>query len=121
MGNLCKNTSFLFKGIWGYRKFMNITYDLTQYVNHPEVAEKIKIVSFFNEYGLKITKDAFNVGRSTIYSWKKKIKEGKGSLLGLINKSSRPYNTRRMYVEEKIYEFIKSLGQVPLKMHTVSI
>lgn len=90
---------------------MNITYDLTQYVNHPEVAEKIKIVSFFDLYGLKITKDAFSVGRSTIYLWKKKIKEGKGSLLGLINKKSKPYNTRRMYVEPKIYEFIKALRE----------
>jgi putative transposase len=90
---------------------MNITYDLTQYANHPEVSEKIKVVTFFNLYGLKVTKDAFMVGRSTIYLWKKKIKEGQGSLLGLINKSSRPYNTRRMYVEEKIYEFIRSLRE----------
>ena len=111
MSHLCKNTSFLFKGIWGYRKFMNITYDLTQYINHPEVSEKIKIVSFFDTYGLKITKDAFLIGRSTIYLWKKKIKDGKGSLLGLINKSSRPYNTRRMYVDPKIFEFIKSLRE----------
>lgn len=111
MGDLCKNTSFLFKGIWGYRRFMNITYDLTQYINHPEVSEKIKIVSFFDQYGLKVTKDAFLVGRSTLYLWKKKIKEGKGSLLGLINHSSRPYNTRRMYVDEPIYEFIKSLRE----------
>jgi transposase InsO family protein len=90
---------------------MNITYDLTQYANHPEVSEKIKIVTFFNLYGLKITKDAFPAGRSTIYLWKKKIKEGNGSLLGLINKKSKPYNTRRMYVEEKIWEFIKSLRE----------
>jgi transposase InsO family protein len=90
---------------------MNITYDLSQYNSHPEVFEKIKIVSFFEEYGLRITKDAFSVGRSTIYLWKKKIKEGKGSLLGLINHTSRPYNTRRMYVDEPIYEFIKTLRE----------
>jgi len=50
---------------------MKITYDLTQYINHPEVAEKIKIIAFFDRYGLKVTKDAFSVGRSTIYLWKK--------------------------------------------------
>jgi len=111
MSHLCRNTSFLFKGVWGYRRFMNITYDLTQYANHPEVSEKIKIVSFFEKYGLKTTKDAFSVGRSTVYLWKRKVKEGNGSLLGLINQPSRPYNTRRMYVEPKIYEFIKSLRE----------
>ena len=111
MSHMCRNTSFLFKGIIGYRRFMNITYDLTQYVNHPEVSQKVKIVSFFDTYGLKITKDAFLVSRSTIYLWKKKITDGNGSLFGLINKSSRPYNTRRMYVEPKIFEFIKSLRE----------
>lgn len=111
MSHFCSNTHFLFKGTVGYRKFMNITYDLTQYVNHPEVSEKIKIITFFDLYGLKTTKDAFSVGRSTVYLWKKKIRQGNGSLLGLINKSSKPYNTRRMYVEEKIYEFIKSLRE----------
>ena len=111
MSHLCSKTHFLFKGVVGYRKFMNITYDLTQYINHPEVSEKIKIITFFDLYGLKITKDAFSVGRSTLYLWKRRIKEGNGSLLGLINKSSKPYNTRRMYVEEKIWEFIKSLRE----------
>ena len=111
MSYFCRKTSFLFKGIWGYRKFMNITYDLTRYLNNPEVAEKVKIIAFFDTYGLKVTKDAYEVGRSTIYLWKKKIKEGKGSLLCLINHSSRPYNTRRMYIEPEIFEFIKSLRE----------
>ncbi|MGB9637319.1 MAG: hypothetical protein ACPLY7_00795 [Microgenomates group bacterium] len=93
MSHLYSKTHFLFKGIWGYRKFMNITYDLTQYVNHPEVSQKIKIVTFFDLYGLKITKDAFGVGRSPIYLWKKKIRQGAGSLSGLINKSSRRTGT----------------------------
>jgi len=57
---------------------MNITYDLTRYLNNPEVAEKVKIIAFFDTYGLKVTKDAYEVGRSTIYLWKKKIKERKG-------------------------------------------
>jgi len=111
MSYLCRRTSFLFKGVLGYRRFMNITYDLTQYLNHPEVEEKIKIILFFDKYGLKTTQDAFPVGRSTIFLWKKKVKEGKGSLLGLINKSRKPYNTRRMYVDQSIFEFIKGLRE----------
>ncbi len=89
----------------------NIIYDLSQYLNHPEVEEKIKIISFFDKYGLKITKDAFCVGRSTIFLWKKKIKEGNGSLFGLINRSSKPYNIRRMYIDEKVFDFIKNLRE----------
>lgn len=111
MSHLCRKSSFLFKGVLGYRKFMHIAYDLTQYINHPEVTEKIKIMTFFDKYGLQITKDAFPVGRSTIFLWKKKVKEGNGSLHGLINQGRKPYNTRRMYVDSQIFEFIKSLRE----------
>lgn len=111
MSHFCSNTSFLFKGILGYRRYMKITYDLTQYLNHPEVEQKIKIITFFDKYGLKTTKDAFTVGRSSIYLWKKKVRDGNGSLLSLINQSCKPYNTRRMYIDEKIYEFIKNLRE----------
>jgi transposase InsO family protein len=90
---------------------MQFNYDLTQYLNHPEVAEKIKILIFFDKYGLITTKDAFSVGRATLFLWKKKIKNNNGSLLGLINKSRRPYNTRRMYVPEKIFAFIKQFRE----------
>lgn len=104
-------TRFLFKGICGYRKFMKIAYDLTQYQSHPEVAERLKIITFFDHYGLAPTRDAFGVGRSTIFLWKQKLKAGRGSLSGLINKSRKPYNLRRMLVDEKIYLFIKSLRE----------
>lgn len=102
---------FLFRGIWGYGKFKRMVYNLTQYLNHPEVEEKLKVLTFFDKYGLDPTRDAFLIGRSTIFLWKKKIKDGHGSLMGLINKSRRPYNTRRMYVDEKILSFIKGFRE----------
>lgn len=116
MSHFCSKTYFLFKGIYGYRRFMNITYDLSKYLDHPEVSEKLKIISFFDHYGLSTTKDAFNVGRSTIFLWKKKLKEGNGSLDGLINKKRKPYNVRRMYVDEKIYNFIKKIREEHLRL-----
>ena len=102
MSYLCKKTYFLFKGVRGYRTFMQLMYDVGQYLNHPEVEEKVKILTFYSKYGLSPTKDAFSIGRSTIFLWKRKIKEGNGSLLGLINKSTKPYNTRIMLVDTKI-------------------
>jgi transposase InsO family protein len=102
---------FLFKNIKGYHRFDTMTYKLEQYLNHPEVEDKIKILLFFDKYGLNPTKDAFLVSRSTIYLWRKKIKDGNGSLLGLINRSKRPYNTRRMLVDKDIFEFIKKFRE----------
>jgi len=88
---------------------MKIAYDLSTYASHPEVEEKIKIITFYDIYGLSATKDAFLIGRSTVFLWKKKIKDANGSLNGLINKNRKPYNTRRMFVEEKILEFIRNI------------
>lgn len=102
---------FLFRGIWGYGKFKRMIHNLNQCLNHPEVEEKLKILTFFDKYGLEPTKDAFLVGRSTIFLWKKKIRDSNGSLMGLINKSRRPYNTRRMFVDEKILSFIKGFRE----------
>lgn len=90
---------------------MKQTYNLSQYLNHPEVEERIKVLTFFGKYGLGATRDAFGVSRSTIFSWKKKVRDGGGSLAGLINRSTKPYNTRRMYVDGKIFNFIKDMRE----------
>jgi len=90
---------------------MDITYNLKEYLNHSEVEEKLKIIIFFDKYGLAPTRDAFGVGRSTIFLWKKKVADGGGSLLGLINHTRRPHNTRRMFVNERLLEFIKGFRE----------
>lgn len=77
--------------------------------SHPEIENKIKIIKFFNKYGLAPTKDAFKVSRSSIYLWKKKLKQTNGSLYSLINNSTKPKRVKRMYIETKTYEYIKSL------------
>ena len=47
----------------------------------------------------------FGVGRSTIYLWKKKLKEE--GIRGLRNKSMAPIHTRKSGVGEGIKEFVK--------------
>ncbi|MGC8843510.1 MAG: hypothetical protein ACP5QS_06190 [bacterium] len=38
--------------------------------------EKLKILEFFEKYGAEATREAFGVAKSTVYYWKKKLKEG---------------------------------------------
>jgi len=109
MSHLCSNTYFLFKGIIGYKRFMKILTNSNLCKNHPEIKDKIKIIIFFGKYGLNPAKDAFHISRSTIYLWKKKLKDSGGSLHSLINGSRKPQKVRRMYVEKAIYEFIYDL------------
>ena len=85
------------------------TYQLLK--DHPEIEERLKIINFFGKYGLSATKDAFSVSRASIYRWKKKLKETNGRLWGLKNDSRKPHNTRRMYIEPEIYQFIVNLRE----------
>ena len=75
--------------------------------SHPEVVEKLKVLKFLDKYNIEITIDAFEKGRSTIFNWKRQYLD-KG-MIGLINHSRKPYNTRRMYIDDQIFKFIKGL------------
>jgi len=77
--------------------------------SHPEIEHKLKIITFFDSYGLDPTKDAFGVSRSSIYLWKKKLKHSQGKLLSLRNLSRRPHTMRRMYIDPKVVQFIKDM------------
>lgn len=109
MGHLCSNVSFLFKGISGYKSFMKLKTNTFLCQKHPEIEEKLKIIKFFDKYGLTPTRDAFQTSRSSIYPWKKKLKDSNGGLYSLVNESRKPKRSKKMYIEIKTYEFIESL------------
>ncbi|MHA1629055.1 MAG: hypothetical protein ACTSVS_02575 [Candidatus Heimdallarchaeota archaeon] len=93
----------------GYRSLMKIADREELIRKHPEIKRKLEIINFFIKYDYQTTKDTFKVGRSTVYLWKKKYREE--DVYGLVNRLRKPHNTRRMYVEPKICEFIKDLGE----------
>ncbi len=82
-------------------------------INHPkkEIIEKrIKIIKFFDHFGLTATKEAYNVGRSTIYSQKKKLRQGDGRLESLAPDDKTPKIKRNRLSETDpiIIDFIIS-------------
>ena len=86
-------------------------------ISHNQiVAEKLSVIKFFNEYGAKTTKDAFGVGRSTVYVWKKKLNDSKQDVACLINKSKRPKRVRKGSTDPLILKFIKDLRENTYRM-----
>ena len=51
---------------------------------------KLKVIAFWQKYGLPATKDAFAVKERTLYHWKRKLKQGGGVAESLNDKSKRP-------------------------------
>jgi len=88
---------------------MKHSYSLNKY-SKDEVAQfRMKVIKFHDDYGSRATKEAFNVGRSTVFAWKKILREANGSLTALLPASTAPKTTRRMIVNSKVYAFIENI------------
>ena len=77
---------------------------------YPEVRERLRALKFWEDYGIKATISAFEVSRATLFRWRKLFLTSK-SPNSLINRSKKPHNTRRMYLDERVYLFIKSIRE----------
>lgn len=96
-----------------YNKFYKMTYvkalngltkAVAKEVIDEEAKKREKIVLFYMKYGLKITQEAYEVKRSTVYNWKKKYKN-KG-IEGLINGDRSPRRKRQSQIRREIKEYI---------------
>lgn len=77
---------------------------------HPQrdkIEKRIKIIKFFDEFGARATKEAFSCSRSTVFLWKKKLKDEKGRLLALAPLSKAPKGRRKRQTHPAVIEFIK--------------
>jgi transposase len=70
---------------------------------------RLDVINFSTKYGVKEAVEAFKVSRSTIYRWKKKLKDSGGKLESLIPKSTAPKKRRTMIVEPEVIQYISKL------------
>jgi len=101
------------------RELYNLS-KLNSLINHPkyeEISRKLNIINFYDKYGISATREAYGVGRSTIYLWKKKIKENGGDIRVLASLSRAPKNRKReskrdKRIEEYIIRYREIYGRV---------
>lgn len=78
--------------------------------SQDEVAkERLRIIKYYARYGERATKEAFNVGRGTIFVWRKRLNLSSGKITSLIPFSTKPHNFRVMATDPRIFEYIKEL------------
>ena len=70
---------------------------------------KAKVLYFYRKHGIKATIDAFQIKRSTLFLWQKKLKDGLGKLESLNDKSKSPCTKRKRLWSEEIKYEIKRL------------
>jgi len=86
-----------------------MVYGMKGFTDSVVAQKRLKIISFYHIHGEKITKEAFGVGRKTIFVWKKKLKKSNGRISSLVPSSTKPKNFRVMQTDPKICEFIRQL------------
>ena len=77
-----------------------------------EVAqERLKIIQFYEQFGERATKEAFDADRKLIHVWKKRLKVNDNKLAALVPRSTKPHRVRRMDINTRIIEFIRGKRQ----------
>ena len=79
------------------------------YMIKEEAKQRAKILTFWKQYGLKATEEAFSVKERTLYLWQQKLRKGKGKLESLNCGSREPKNKRKRQYDYRIIEEIKRL------------
>jgi hypothetical protein len=72
---------------------------------------RLYVLDHYYKYGWKATIEAFRIGKSTLYDWRKAFEKSGKRLTALIPVSTRPIHTRKMTVDLRFVEFIKSVRE----------
>lgn len=93
----------------GYRRLMKYISNIAHLNKgiQETIYHRIKVIEFFDEFGLDASKKAFKVGRSTIFSWKQKLDKSGGKLSSLAPKSKAPKTRCRRVVRQEHIDFIR--------------
>ena len=80
-----------------------------QYMITAKAKHKAKVLVFWEKHGIKATKDAFSVSRSTLFEWKSKFNKGGKKFEALNEKKTIPKTKRRRIWPFEVRQKIKSL------------
>ena len=74
-------TDYLFHGIEGFSYFQRVCYLWEMETDTAQ--RRLKILKFFEKYGLQATLEAFDISRRTLYRWKSLYEKSNQDILAL--------------------------------------
>ena len=72
---------------------------------------RLHVLEYYYKYGWKPTTEAFKVGRSTLYDWKRRFELADRALLSLVPKKTRPKRVRVMTTDPRLLAFIREFRE----------
>jgi hypothetical protein len=70
---------------------------------------RLHVLNHYYDHGLSSTLSAFNVGKTTLYDWKRLYEQSGKRMIALIPISTAPHHTRTMNTDWRLIEFIKQM------------
>ena len=87
IGHVLRNTK-------GFAKAADSALKWRSMRNKTEVERRVKILTFWSEYGTNATRDAFGVSRATLFRWQQTLDSNRGNIAILDPKSTAPKQRR---------------------------
>ena len=72
---------------------------------------RLHVLEHYYKYGWKPTVEAFKIGKSTLYDWKRSYEEAGKALLSLVPKKTRPKRVRVMNTDWRLVQFIREFRE----------
>lgn len=101
----------VFGRIRGYNSWMKKVISVNAFSDSETAKYRLKVVSYYQQFGMKAALAAFPAKRSTILLWQQTLKGSMGKLQSLIPKSSRPKKCRGMETNPLVLAEICRLRQ----------
>ena len=99
---------FKYKGVSGFGRWYAYGYKHTHMIT-KQAKERLRILEFWRDFGLKATRSAFKARRSTLYGWRQ-IYLASGKKLESLNLGSQaPFHRRKRIVDYRLIQEIKRL------------
>lgn len=99
-----------FRGTKGFITLWQYTLRF-RYMVTEEAKRRVKVLAFWERYGLPATKDAFGVSRPTLFRWQKALKEKQGRIEALNKKSTARHHRNRRVIPKPVVDFIMAERQ----------
>ena len=99
-------TIFMYGFVTGYARKAMYIQDITHHKDRKVIEHRLKVLNFYDRYGLEATKEAFQVSRSTIFGWRKKLKDNQGRIISLAPGDKAPNARRKRTTSPVISDFI---------------
>lgn len=77
---------------------------------------RLKVLDHYYKFGWQSTVDAFKIGKSTLYDWKKAFERSHKNLSSLVPRSTAPKRVRMMRTDPRVLELITSLRDEEYRM-----